>query len=656
MALWYPKASRSAIAPVDGGSFVGGGRKGLFHTTEGSTAAGAISSYRQAGFWPSFTASFEGGTFRIWQHIPLNRAARALVNAPGGVETNRDDVVQIELVGFAAHPPSAPGYLAGIAEWMRWVEANFGVPRRSTVRFEAYPASYGANNGVRLSGSAWTSYSGWCFPRDVLVLCRSGLKQIAAVQVGDEVLSHRGRWCKVVANARREAPETLRLRGQGHPGLVTTPEHPFWSIDSHMKRKRRTEGSEVHSWHRVYGVQRWREAREMAGQFWASPCSFPEIEIPEIVLPAEARKPKGPAPRKVELSPELMWLVGRWLGDGWLAENRTVCICGRQEEADEVREGFSAAGLVPNQWRLRAGVVAFKVSSAALTWWLRENFGEHAHGKTIPAWALGMNEKWRERLLAGYLSADGHWPIVSSGRTFESNTVSKALAIGIKMLAQTLGYRTCLYRRPAAEAMFEGRPSVTRDQWVVKGASAFVWHVQSHIADDLLFGRVREVLACPPAEVFNLTVAGDNSFIADGLVVHNCGHMHVPENEHGDPGALDVAALLQGDDDMPFTKADLESAAYAGAKRALNEGTGSGQTSWARTERAILGTVQTLVNLLNQVHGDLGHKSDEILAALTAAPTVALPEATKQQVAETIASHIQGLDPEQVLAALHAGS
>ncbi|HZC99629.1 MAG TPA: hypothetical protein VFA46_05400 [Actinomycetes bacterium] len=161
MALWYPKASRSAVAPVNGGSFVGGAHKGLLHTTEGSTASGAISSYRQSGFWPHFTASYEGGTFRIWQHIPINRAARALANLAGGAQTNRANVIQIELVGFATNPPSAPRYLAGIAEWMRWVEANFAVPRRSTVRFKAYPASYGRNNGVRLSASAWTGYGGW---------------------------------------------------------------------------------------------------------------------------------------------------------------------------------------------------------------------------------------------------------------------------------------------------------------------------------------------------------------------------------------------------------------------------------------------------------------------------------------------------------------
>jgi len=159
--LWYPPASRSAIAPVDAGSFTGGGHKGLFHTTEGATAASAIAAFRSTGSWPHFTASFEGGTFRIWQHIPINRAARSLVHLAGHVETNRDNVIQIELVGTAAHPPSAPGYLAGISTWMRWVEANFGVPARSTVTFKAYPGSYGTNNGVRLSESSWNAYSGW---------------------------------------------------------------------------------------------------------------------------------------------------------------------------------------------------------------------------------------------------------------------------------------------------------------------------------------------------------------------------------------------------------------------------------------------------------------------------------------------------------------
>jgi hypothetical protein len=173
--LWYPKATRMP-APSDGegGSWTGGGRKGLLHTTEGKIAADTFAVYRDKGFWAHFTATFEGSRFQIWQHIPLDRACRALDNEPGGVQTNRANVVQIELVGFAdedlAARRGAEGqyverwpaeYLAGIAAWMRWVEANFAVPRRSTVRFLRYPASAGADNPNRLGGAAWVAYAGW---------------------------------------------------------------------------------------------------------------------------------------------------------------------------------------------------------------------------------------------------------------------------------------------------------------------------------------------------------------------------------------------------------------------------------------------------------------------------------------------------------------
>ena len=98
--LWYPKATKKA-APIDGGSWTGSGRKDLLHTTELRTVSDTFTAFRGSDYWPHFTAAFEGNRFRIWQHIPLNRAGRALGNVPGGVETNRANVIQIELVGTA---------------------------------------------------------------------------------------------------------------------------------------------------------------------------------------------------------------------------------------------------------------------------------------------------------------------------------------------------------------------------------------------------------------------------------------------------------------------------------------------------------------------------------------------------------------------------
>lgn len=40
-----------------------------------------------------------------------------------------------------------------------------------------------------------------------------------------------------------------------------------------------------------------------------------------------------------------------------------------------------------------------------------------------------------------------------------------------------------------------------------------------------------------------------------------CGHQHVPENSHGDPGAIGIGALLE--DDMPLSKDDVDRIAKA---------------------------------------------------------------------------------------------
>lgn len=158
--LWWPKAKRDPFA--DGGSFTGGPPKGLLHTTEGYSYEGARSVYASKAVAPHFTVSHQRGYGEAWQHVPINRASRALRNASGGVQTNRDSVVQLEIVGFARYAHELPRYyLDFIASLMRWNEANASVPRRSDVTWVPYPQSYGMRAAQRLSATAWDNYSGW---------------------------------------------------------------------------------------------------------------------------------------------------------------------------------------------------------------------------------------------------------------------------------------------------------------------------------------------------------------------------------------------------------------------------------------------------------------------------------------------------------------
>ncbi|MGO7359989.1 DNA/RNA non-specific endonuclease [Rhizobium ruizarguesonis] len=118
--------SRGEWLPISGssGSFTGGPFKIVHHTTEGSSASGAFSAFRANRSDPHFTVD----ETKVYQHIDTNVAARALRNPAGGVQTNRDSAIQIEVVGFA-HRPKSKATLRNLAGLCRWIEITHGVPK-----------------------------------------------------------------------------------------------------------------------------------------------------------------------------------------------------------------------------------------------------------------------------------------------------------------------------------------------------------------------------------------------------------------------------------------------------------------------------------------------------------------------------------------------
>ena len=105
------------------GPNVGGPFKIVHHTTEGSSAAGALAAFKKNKSDPHFTVD----GMKILQHIDTSEGARALRNAPGGVQTNRDSAIQIELVGFAGARKNTPA-LQNVARLLRWLEAQHKIP------------------------------------------------------------------------------------------------------------------------------------------------------------------------------------------------------------------------------------------------------------------------------------------------------------------------------------------------------------------------------------------------------------------------------------------------------------------------------------------------------------------------------------------------
>lgn len=142
-------------AAVNGPAFIDLPWRGVLHTTEGGTLAGALSTLDSRKVWPHLT--IEPHTLTIVQHYPLSRGARALTDQL--TPQNAARCIQIEIVGFAAQTQDwAPEQLAFIREVMRQIESLVPIPRTSDVTF----LGGGDHPANRMSVDQWNRFSGWC--------------------------------------------------------------------------------------------------------------------------------------------------------------------------------------------------------------------------------------------------------------------------------------------------------------------------------------------------------------------------------------------------------------------------------------------------------------------------------------------------------------
>lgn len=101
------------------GSFTGGGWKTLWHTTEGGNMASVVQTLKAKD--ADVHIVFDPKNGRLTQLLPFDLAGRGLAH-PSGPQTNRANVIQIEVIGFAT-----------VAQAIR----SFASPRRAVPLFGA---------------------------------------------------------------------------------------------------------------------------------------------------------------------------------------------------------------------------------------------------------------------------------------------------------------------------------------------------------------------------------------------------------------------------------------------------------------------------------------------------------------------------------------
>ena len=382
-----------------------------------------------------------------------------------------------------------------------------------------------------------------CFTAGHLVTTRRGQVPIELVEVGDVVLTHKNRWRPVVRVQARKSKSVVTVKGQGHPGITTTASHRFWA-----KPSDRTWRNDIRQYRRVYGQPDWVHARDLAESqaLWSTPIRVDAETTPDLP-PVFAQSDHG------------WWLLGRWLGDGSLSfgRNHEVTITCGFHEAPELAALLAGTGVRWHRSDKRTATV-FTASCLESRDWLLEHCGHGASSKQAPAWALMLGELERRDILQGYMSADGYVAELHH----RASTVSRALAVTIRLLAESLGHRVSMAYDKRTTYSIEGRTGVAKRQWIM------MWPRQisdkrtpeAHADVNHAWSRVRSVTPVPGVHtVYNIEVTEDHSYVLDGIVVANCTKWSIANSKAkalslsmgGDPTLFDdvPVELESGDED-----------------------------------------------------------------------------------------------------------
>lgn len=330
-----------------------------------------------------------------------------------------------------------------------------------------------------------------CFKGGTLINTEYGLVNIEDIKVGTKVLTHTNTYKPVVQTMNREGAEIYNVKIMGTPMIETTSEHPFYTLSEDGPK--------------------WKKVNELTvGDLIAFPVSE------EVVT-------------EKDFDP---YLLGRWLGDGWVVRYKRkgrknsfasrVYWCCSKEEEPALEGHFKRIGY--NVTKDAGNTVTKYVRQDKKLANLLEDFGNKAYGKRIPNWVYSKPPWWRESFLMGYLDSDGN----KRAGGFCYTTVSKYLAIGVsRLIRETYGRVASIHEyKNDRECVIDGH--IVNERKVYQVVDNKSKKTQCKFKYGRWWAPVRSIKNTGDISlVYNIGVLDDESYVANGVVVHNCQDISV---------------------------------------------------------------------------------------------------------------------------------
>lgn len=368
-----------------------------------------------------------------------------------------------------------------------------------------------------------------CFVEGTLVLTKDGYKEIQDIEVGDYVLTHTNSWQKVIRTMTNEADRLLSINCMPSEKIYCTPNHPFY-----VRKLSHPWDNEKRRHIRKFSDPKWINAKDLTSEYYVGTAinqieKLPKWDGIEKNTSWGHSIHENKLARQMELE-DFWYIIGRYIGDGWIRTQSGIIICANQEEVGQI---------IPYLERLKWGyslsnettVVKIHIPFQEIgEYCLR--FGKGAANKRLTSDILNLPVKLLKSFIKGYLDSDGSF----TQNRYKIGSVSR------KLIYETAQCIMKAYHVPVSiyftkrnvQTIIEGRTVNQRDSYELAFKLDKNIQDKAFYENGYIWSPIKEINTEEQnILVYNLEVENDNSYQVQNIICHNCTDLSVAGKQAG---------------------------------------------------------------------------------------------------------------------------
>lgn len=398
-----------------------------------------------------------------------------------------------------------------------------------------------------------------CVPAGTMVTTSIGLRPIESVKVGDLVLTHTGKFMPVLRTMSKIHEDGLvKIDAIGRPPLLLTSDHKMYLWEKYATY--RESGKPVLRRNK-YRNPRWISADTATKSLMLyGTCSVPPSAVEDVeYIDMKCFVPDGYAVRKkgvgigytkrgsdcringvtehIPVDKDMLRMVGYFLAEGAKGHHNVVFSSHDREEP--IRSWLIGylrkIGLNPGTIKQSANGTNIFCSSMVLRSFFVE-FGKST-GKRLPQWTQLLPPEKQREIIIGYLIGDGCF--MRQSGIISANTISQEAAMQIFNMSLRCGWPVAMRENKGQNGHY--------NQWSLRYSSHTAEMIKNLIEPDILACKrplyrsikeshnkinihdgilIGQIISAEKIQfngvVYDIEVAEDHSFVANGTVVSNC--------------------------------------------------------------------------------------------------------------------------------------